>query len=71
MADGKRGGRPRTGHLEQRGRYWWCQLTLTVDGESVRQWFNLHTESKPAARRKMARLIAEHAGSATSTADIA
>ncbi len=60
-----RGGRPRKGHLEQRGKYWWCQLTVTVDGESVRRWFNLHTESKPAARRKMARMIAEFAAGAT------
>jgi integrase len=60
-----RGGRPRKGHLEQRGKFWWCQLTVTVDGESVRRWFNLHTESKPAARRKMARMIVEFATGAT------
>ena len=59
-----RGGRPRKGHLEQRGRFFWCQLTVTVDGESVRQWFNLKTESKPAARRKMARMVAEFAAGA-------
>jgi integrase len=66
-----RGGRPRKGHLEQRGRFWWCQLTITVDGESVRRWFNLETESKPAARRKMARLVAEHAGGGVSVAAVA
>jgi integrase len=66
-----RGGRPRKGHLEQRGRFWWCQLTITVDGESVRRWFNLQTESKPAARRKMERLIAEHAAGSTSATEMA
>lgn len=48
-----------------------AQLTVTVDGESVRRWFNLQTESKAAARRKMERLIAEHAAGAPLTADAA
>jgi site-specific recombinase XerC len=66
-----RGGRPRKGHLEQRGRFWWCQLTVTVDGESVRKWFNLETESKPAARIKMARLVAEHRSETTKLETVA
>ncbi|HEY3236473.1 MAG TPA: hypothetical protein VGJ84_17270, partial [Polyangiaceae bacterium] len=60
-----KGGRPRNGHLELRGKNWWAQLTVTVDGESVRKWFNLNTDSKPVARRKMARLIKELANGGT------
>jgi integrase len=72
MKDHKRpGGRPRKGHLEKRGRFWWCQLTITVDGESVRRWFNLQTESKPAARRKMERLVVEHSGPVASPSAVA
>jgi hypothetical protein len=61
IAPTRKCGRPRTGHLELRGETWWCQLTITVDDESVRRWFNLKTRSKPAARRKMARLVAQNA----------
>jgi site-specific recombinase XerC len=68
----RRGGRPRTGHLEFRGKTWWAQLTVDVDGESVRQWVNLGTASKPAARVKVKRIIAENAaGKAGTTAEVA
>jgi hypothetical protein len=32
---------------------------ITVEGESARKWFDLGTDSKPLARRKMARLLKE------------
>ena len=54
-----RRGRPRTGSLELRGKTWHARLTVTVDGESVRKWFDLGTDSKPAARRKLSRLLQE------------
>lgn len=60
----RKGGRPRTGYLEFRNGTWWAQLTLTVDGESVRQWFNLETTSRPAARIKARRIIAADAAGA-------
>ncbi|HWA77875.1 MAG TPA: hypothetical protein VG937_36325 [Polyangiaceae bacterium] len=56
----KKGGRPRKGYLEFRGGSWHAQLTITVDGERVRKWFNLETDSKPIAKRKLARLVKEH-----------
>jgi len=52
-----RKGRPRRGSLEFRKGSWQARLTVTVDGESVRRWFNLGTESQAAARRKLTRLV--------------
>jgi len=60
-------GRPRKGSLEFRGKTWRARLTVTVDGESVRKWFDLGTQSRPVARRKLARLQKEHAAGATDT----
>jgi integrase len=54
-----KGGRPRKGSLEWRGGTWQGRLTVTVDGESIRKWVRLETDSKPVARRKLARLLAE------------
>jgi hypothetical protein len=48
-----------------RGKTWHARLTITVDGESVRRWFDLGTADKPAARRKLARLLKEHAANPT------
>lgn len=60
----RRGGRPRSGTLEFRRGRWFGRLTITVDGENIRRWFDLGTDSKPVARRKLARLAKEHAGGA-------
>jgi integrase len=65
MTNAKRpGGRPRTGTLEFRQGRWWARLTATVAGKKSRPWFDLGTASKPAARRKLARLNAERASGA-------
>jgi integrase len=69
MNEKKKGGRPRTGYLEFRGKQWCAQLTVKVDGESVRRWFPLGTDSRTVAKRKLARLLAEHeTGAARPTA---
>ena len=52
------GGRPRTGTLEFRAGSWRARLSVTVDGETIRKWFDLETDNKAAARRKLARLNA-------------
>jgi integrase len=66
------GGRPRKGSLEFRGKTWHARLTVTVDGVHVRKWFNLETDNKAVARRKLARLIAEQtAAAAPSVAELA
>lgn len=57
---GKKTGRPRKGTLEYRRGSWHARLTVTVEGESLRRWFNLETQNKAVARRKMARLAAEN-----------
>ena len=59
MTEKRKGGRPRKGTLELRGKNWHARLAITVNGESVRRWFDLGTDSKPAARRKLARLLKE------------
>jgi integrase len=64
------GGRPRKGTLELRGGIWCARLTTTVDGEAIRKWYPLGTDSRPAARRKMAKLIKDHAA-ASSVAEVA
>jgi integrase len=53
------GGRPRKGSLEFRGKTWHARLTVTVEGESLRKWFDLGTDNKAVARRKLAKLVAE------------
>lgn len=53
----KRTGRPRTGSLEFRGKTWHARLTVTVDGESVRRWFDLGTTDRDEAERVMRRLL--------------
>jgi integrase len=50
------GGRPRKGTLEFRGKTWHARLTVTVEGESLRKWYDLGTDNKAVARRKLARL---------------
>ncbi len=60
MADPKHaGGRPRKGSLEFRGKTWHARLTVTVEGESLRKWFDLGTDNKAVARRKLVKLVAE------------
>jgi integrase len=58
------GGRPRKGSLEFRGKTWHARLTVTVDGVNVRKWFNLESDNKAVARRKLARLMAEQVATA-------
>jgi len=54
------GGRPRKGSLEFRGGTWHARLTVTIEGEAIRKWFDLETDNRAVARRKMARLLAKH-----------
>jgi integrase len=49
-------GRPATGNLELRRSGWWVRMTVTVDGERVRKYVQLHTHDKAVARRKAERL---------------
>jgi len=51
--------RERKGTLVWRKSGWNALVTVTVDGEPVRKWFPLDTENKPAAKRKLARLVAK------------
>jgi integrase len=54
------GGRPRKGALVYRPTQGWCaRLTVDVDGEPVRKCFPLGTHDRSAARRKLARMLAE------------
>jgi integrase len=62
-----RKGRPRKGSLEFKGKSWRARLTVTVEGESVRKWFDLGTQSRVIARRKLARLMKEHAAGASAS----
>ncbi len=52
------GGRPRKGSLEFRGKTWHARLTVTIEG-ALRKWFDLGTDNKAVARRKLAKLVAE------------
>lgn len=55
-----KGGRPARGQLIwKEGLGWYGRFYATVDGERVRVCRALHTDHKPTARRKLARLIAE------------
>ena len=56
------GGRRRTGTLELRGKTWQARLTIEKDGEKLRPWFDLGTDSKPVARRKLRRLLEQTSG---------
>src|SRR5450432_726563 len=51
------GGRPRSGQLVWRKTGWCARVTVLVDGERVRVWRALETDSKAAARVKLARLL--------------
>ncbi len=53
------GGRPRKGSLEFRGGTWHARLTVTVDGEAIRKWFDLETDNRAVARRKLAKLVSQ------------
>jgi len=59
------GGRPRKGTLEFRGKSWHARLTVTVETVSVRKWFDLGTDNKAVARRKLVRLIKEREANET------
>ncbi|HTA90058.1 MAG TPA: hypothetical protein VK745_10795 [Polyangiaceae bacterium] len=53
MTDTKhKGGRPRKGSLELRGKTWHARLTVTVEGESVRKWIDLKTDNKISEPRE-------------------
>ncbi len=54
-----RGGRQRTGGLLWKSGQWYGRWTAEVDGETVRVVRALGTTSKPVARRKLGRLLAE------------
>jgi len=55
------GGRKRVGTLEYRSGSWHVRLTVDADGETIRPWFDLETQSKAIARRKAARLALTNA----------
>ena len=55
----------RTGTLALRKGSWHVRLTLDIDGEVIRRWFNLETADKVVARRKAARLAKQHASAAS------
>ena len=60
MTDTKHsGGRPRTGSLYWTKSGWRARVTIDVDGVAIQKSFNLETTSKPAARIKLRRLLAE------------
>jgi len=64
-----KGGRPRKGTLEFRGKTWHARLTITIEGESVRKWFDLGTDNKAVARRKLAKLGKEQGSGAAPTVE--
>ncbi len=47
------GGRPRKGSLEFRGGTWRARLTVTIQGVSIRRWFDTGTDHKGVARRRV------------------
>jgi hypothetical protein len=51
-----RRGRPAKGTLELRKSGWFARLTVTLDGERVRKFFDLETHDRSVAVRKLARL---------------
>ena len=53
-------GRPRTGSLYFAKSGWRARLTVEIDGERIKQTFDLGTQSKAAARMKLKRLQKEH-----------
>lgn len=55
--------RSRKGVLQYRYRAsgWFARLTVDVEGEAIRKWFDLQTQNEVVARRKMQRLVKEHA----------
>jgi integrase len=55
----KKQGRPNTGSLVWTKSGWCARVTMTLDGERVKQWFKLGTANKSVARRKLARLLTE------------
>lgn len=59
-----RRGRPSTGGLVWRDGEWVARFTATLDGERVRVWRPLGTDSKQAAKRKLERLMASEQPSA-------
>lgn len=63
---GRPRGSGRKGCLELRGKgIWWARLTVTIEGESVRRWFNTGKTSKAAANAVVKRLIRENATAPT------
>ncbi len=71
-APGKPPGRPRKGSLEFRGGTWRARLTVTIQGVSIRRWFDTGTDHKGVARRRVddeqKRLAAEGAASVSDVA---
>ena len=51
--------KPRKGCLQFRTKSWRAVITTEQDGEVVRKWINLNTDSKAVARRKLARMLKE------------
>lgn len=62
--------RKRTGTLVWTKQGFAARLTVDVDGEAVKKWFLLGTDNKQAARRKMARRIAELAAGKISAGNL-
>src|SRR5688500_5257763 len=54
-----RKGRPRKGTLEwsKTKNTWQARVTVVEDGETIRKRFPLGTQSRPVARRKLAKLL--------------
>lgn len=57
-----KGGLPRKGTLEFRCGSWHARMTVTVNGESVRKWFNLDTTDEDEAKCKLGELAAKQYG---------
>jgi integrase len=58
-----------SGNLIWNGKQWSARVPIVVDGERVRRCYPLGTDSKPAARVKLRRLLAEIAGGRLPTID--
>src|SRR5262245_23681849 len=63
--------KPRTGTLVQRKSGWFVILSLDVDGVTIRKSVDLQTQIKAVAKRKAARLAAQHQRGAVTPQDVA
>ena len=50
--------RKRKGSLQFKSKSWYAVLTVEQDGETIRRWVSLHTDSRAVANRKLAKLVA-------------